>query len=190
MALAGDGELCDDAELSVFWWAGKMRVVVWLRSLLLLGLMIVVMGNLFCGPAIAEIRQFHETPGTLLYKSQWTLKDREDRSWQAIAFQVRPTEGQAKFKVQLRLVGFPGSIELDPSLPLRLEDRQQFLTAASQSENLPIGAVGQFDIQPILAQLNPKVPLYLTLTAEDGAIVTLKVPPFLVEEWQSLPDRF
>jgi hypothetical protein len=160
-----------------------------LKSLFLTVLAIVLSGIL-CLPATAEIRQFHEKPGTLLYKSQWTLKDQTGKSWQAIAFQVRPPDSQASsFLVQLRLVGFPGSVTLDPSLPLQLDDRDQFLTADSTAAQLPPGAVGQFDVQPILQQLNAKKPLYLTLTAEGGAIVELKVPPFLVEEWQSLPGR-
>jgi Protein of unknown function (DUF3122) len=160
-----------------------------LKSLLRLILIILLTfsSSIFCPPATAEIRQFHEKPGTLLYKSQWTLKDQTGKSWQAIAFQVRDPH-QSSFTIQLRLVGFPGSITLDPTQPLRLDDRQQFLTASSNADNLPSGAVGQFDIQPILRQLDAKKPLYLTLTGE--TTVELKVPPFLVEEWQSLPDRF
>jgi hypothetical protein len=157
---------------------------------LLLAVLIILLGGAFCLPASAELRQFHEKPGTLLYKSQWTLKDQTGKSWQAIAFQVRPSDPQAsEFLVQLRLVGFPGSVTLDPSLPLQLDDRDQFLTALSMTEQLPSGAVGQFDMQPILSQLNPRKPLYLTLTTVEGATIELKVPPFLVEEWQELPDR-
>jgi Protein of unknown function (DUF3122) len=163
-----------------------------LKSLLVTVLVIFLTfsSSVFCLPATAEIRQFHEKPGTLLYKSQWTLKDQTGKSWQAIAFQVRPPHPQSSgFLVQLRLVGFPGSVTLDPTQPLRLDDRDQFLTAASLAEQLPSGAVGQFDIQPVLSQLNPKKPLYLTLTAIGETTVELKVPPFLVEEWQKLPDR-
>jgi ABC-type transport system substrate-binding protein len=161
-----------------------------LKSLLriFLIMLLTLSSSIFCPPATAEIRQFHEKPGTLLYKSQWTLKDQTSKSWQAIAFQVR-TPQPSSFTIQLRLVGFPGSITLDPTQPLRLDDRQQFLTASSNADNLPSGAVGQFDIQPILRQLDAKKPLYLTLTGEGEATVELKVPPFLVEEWQSLPDR-
>jgi Protein of unknown function (DUF3122) len=168
------------------------------KSLLLviLTILITLSSSPLCPPAIAEIRQFHETPGTLLYKSQWTLKDQTGKSWQAIAFQIRSSNPQEPFTVQLRLVGFPNSITLDSTQPLRLDDRQQFLTAPSTAANLP-GSVGQFDLQPILPQLNPKLPLYLTLaTAEAEAAprryleeIAIKVPPFLVEEWQSLPNR-
>jgi Protein of unknown function (DUF3122) len=153
-------------------------------------ILLTLSSSIFCPLAAAEIRQFHEKPGTLLYKSQWTLKDQTGKSWQVIAFQVRPIDPpSSSFTVQLRLVGFPGSVTLDPAQPLRLDDRQQFLTASSNADHLPSGAVGQFDMQPILQQLDAKKPLYLTLTGEGEAIVELKVPPFLVEEWQSLPDR-
>lgn len=165
----------------------------YLKSLLLSILIVVLTftSGITCLPAAAEIRQFHESPGKLLYKSQWTLKDQTGKSWQAIAFQVRPAiPSKPGFTVQLRLVGFPNSVTLDPAQPLRLDDRQQFLTASSTSANLPPGAIGEFDIQPILLQLNPKTPLYLTLTTETAATIDLKVPPFLVEEWQTLPNRF
>jgi len=167
--------------------------MTYLKSLLLVILVVFItsVSGIICLPAAAEIRQFHESPGKLLYKSQWTLKDQAGKSWQAIAFQVRPSDPlQPGFRVQLRLVGFPNSVTLNPTQPLQLDDRQQFLTASSISTNLPPGAIGQFDLQPILLQLNPKTPLYLTLTAEDESTVDLKVPPFLVEEWQALPNRF
>jgi Protein of unknown function (DUF3122) len=137
-------------------------------------------------PAAAEIRQFHESPGKMLYKSQWTLRDQDGKAWQAIAFQVRQSAPQP-FAIQLRLVGFPGSVVLESDQPLSLDDRQQFLTAAPIEFTTP-PEVGQFDLQPILLQFNPKTPLYLTLAATDGT-VELKVPPFLVEEWQSLLER-
>lgn len=166
--------------------------MIYLKSLLLATLIIflTIANILICPPAAAEIRQFHEAPGKLLYKSQWTLKDQTGKSWQAIAFQVRPSDPlNPGFCVQLRLVGFPNSVTLNPNQPLRLDDRQQFLTASSTAAHLPPGAVGQFDLQPILLQLNPKTPLYLTLTAQDESTIDLKVPPFLVEEWQTLPNR-
>jgi Protein of unknown function (DUF3122) len=167
--------------------------MTYLKSLLLVTFIVLLTlsSGFICLPAIAEIRQFHESPGKLLYKSQWTLKDQTNKSWQAIAFQVRPADPlQPGFTVQLRLVGFPNSVTLNPAQPLRLDDRQQFFTASSTSANLPPGAIGEFDIQPILSQLNPKTPLYLTLATENASTVDLKVPPFLVEEWQALPNRF
>jgi hypothetical protein len=136
-------------------------------------------------PAAAEIRQFHETPGTLLYKSQWTLRDQHDRAWQAIAFQVR--QPNPPFAVQLRLVGFPGSVQVKADQPLLLDDRQQFFSAPAIDFATP-PEVGQFDLQPVLGQLSPRSALYLTMATTEGTI-ELKVPPFLVEEWQSLPDR-
>ena len=166
--------------------------MTYLKSLLLtiFIVLLTLFSGIMCLPAAAEIRQFHESPGKLLYKSQWTLKDQTGKSWQAIAFQVRPADPlQPGFTVQLRLVGFPNSVTLDPNSLLRLDDRQQFFTASSTSANLPPGAIGEFDIQPILLQLNPKTPLHLTLTTENASTVDLKVPPFLVEEWQTLPNR-
>lgn len=167
--------------------------MTYLKSLLLA--ILVVLLTLLSGfidlPAAAEIRQFHESPGKLLYKSQWTLKDQTGKSWQAIAFQVRLSDPlQPRFAVQLRLVGFPNSVTLNPIQPLRLSDRQQFFTASRTSTSLPSGAIGEFDIQPVLSQLNSKIPLHLTLTTENASTIDLKVPPFLVEEWQALPNRF
>ncbi|NJR38995.1 MAG: DUF3122 domain-containing protein [Leptolyngbyaceae cyanobacterium CSU_1_4] len=166
-----------------------MKYLKSLRLAILITVLIFLSG-ITGAPAAAEIRQFHESPGKLLYKSQWTLKDQTGKSWQAIAFQVRPTDSpQRGFTVRLRLVGFPNSVILNPSQPLRLDDRQQFLTAPSTAAHLPPGAIGEFNIQPILPQLNPKTPLYLTLTTENASTIDLKVPPFLIEEWQTLPQR-
>ncbi|MCU0568453.1 MAG: DUF3122 domain-containing protein [Oculatellaceae cyanobacterium Prado106] len=165
-------------------------------SLLLL-LLLLCGGLLFSQPALAEIRQFHESPtafpGSLLYKSQWSLVDQAGRTWQAIAFQVRSTEAQPTdpLVIKLRLVGFPGSVAIDPTKPLLLDHRQgQFYTAAADAAfTLHPESVGQFELQPILSQLDPKTALYLSVATTDGTTVDLKVPPFLVEEWVSLGDR-
>jgi Protein of unknown function (DUF3122) len=161
---------------------GHMLLVKFLLRVCLIALFCI---GFAASPAAAEIRQFHETPGTLLYKSQWTLRDQHDRAWQAIAFQVRQPE--QPFAVQLRLVGFPGSVQVKADQPLLLDNRQQFLSAPLIDFATP-PEVGQFDLQPVLAKLNARSPLYLTMATLDGTI-ELKVPPFLVEEWQSLPDR-
>jgi hypothetical protein len=155
------------------------------KFLLSMVLIILLWLGFAVSPAAAEIRPFHESPGKLLYKSQWTLQDQHQRSWQAIAFQVRPS--QPTFAIQLRLVGFPGSVQVKAEQPLLLDDRQHFFSAPPIEFAKP-PEVGQFDLQPVLSQLNPRSPLYLTLAAE-GERIELKVPPFLIEEWQSLPQR-
>lgn len=68
--------------------------MTYLKSLVLtiLVVLLILSSSITCLPAAAEIRQFHESPGKLLYKSQWTLKDQTGKSWQAIAFQVHPVD--------------------------------------------------------------------------------------------------
>jgi hypothetical protein len=148
----------------------------------------------FCDTAAAaEVRQFQNAPGQMLYKSQWTLRDQFGKTWQAIAFQR--SQANEPLTIGLRLVGFPGSVDLDLTQPLTLSDR---LGQYWQAEPLMQPAffnfstqnnVNQFDLQPILLQFQPQVPLHLTLATVTGDAIELRVPPFLVEEWQKLIDR-
>ena len=141
--------------------------------------------------AAAAIRKIEEAPGQMVYQSRQTLKDQHGNSWQAIAFKrVSPND---KTSFELRLVGFPGVVEIDRSKPLLLTNSMgEVLTAADNSSliftdlSVPEANVGEYDIQPLLAQLQPEVPLSLTLPTIDSEAIQLSVPPSFVQEWQTL----
>jgi hypothetical protein len=145
-------------------------------------------------PAQAAIRQLEEAPGQMVYQSRQTVKDQQGGSWQAIAFKrIRPDDTAV---IYLRLVGLPGTADIDHSQPLTLIDSMgQRLTAADVSHDMYADQtqmepdVGQYDLQPILMQLELAIPLRLTLATVDQPEIILNVSPDVVEEWRSLNDR-
>ena len=163
-------------------------------SLILAMLVWTLTANLAIAPVQAAIRQLEEAPGQLVWQSRQTLKDEHGGSWQAIAFKrVRP-DGSAH--IYLRLVGFPGTADLDHSQPLTLTNSLgKTLTAADISSDMFTDKtqiktdMGQYDLQPILMQLESAIPLQLTLPTLDQEKISLNVSPTVVEEWRSLTDQ-
>jgi hypothetical protein len=150
--------------------------------------------NLAITPAQAAIRQLEEAPGQMVYQTRQILKDQQGNSWQAIAFKrLRPDDTAV---IYLRLVGFPGTAEIDHSQPLTLTDSMgKTFTAADVSHDMFTDAtqmesdVGQYDLQPILMQLELAIPLRLTLATLDQPKIILNVSPDVVEEWRSLTSQ-
>jgi hypothetical protein len=144
--------------------------------------------------ASAAIRQLEEAPGQMVYQSRQTIKDQHGNSWQTVAFKrIRP-DGNISF--ELRLVGFPGVVEIDRSQPLTLTNSLgKTLTAADASSNIfteaakPEPNVGQYDLQPLLPQLQTEIPLQLSMPTIGGEAVRLSVPSSLVEEWQTVASH-
>ena len=148
-------------------------------------------GILKVSPAAAAIRRLEETPGQIVYQSRQTVRDQNGNSWQTIAFKRVRSDGDAS--LYLRLVGFPGTAEIDRSRPLTLTNSLgQSLTAPDASSQIftdatsPEPNVGQYDLQPALSQLQSEIPLRLTLPTTDTASVILPISPTLIEEWQTL----
>lgn len=87
-------------------------------------------------------------------------------------------------------------VEIDHSRPLTLTNSLgKALTAADASGSLftevtkPEPNVGQYDLEPLLPQLQAEIPLKLSLpTMKDGAI-HLSVPPSLIQEWQTVANQ-
>jgi len=149
------------------------------------------LGMLTTPDAVAVIRQLEEAPGQVVYQSRQTLKDQHGNNWQAIAFKrVSPSE---KISFELRLVGFPGLVGIDRSKPLLLTNPMGKEFSAADNSSLiftdlsvPESNVGEYDLQPLLPQLRPEIPLSLTLPVIDGEAIKLSVPSSFVQEWQTL----
>jgi hypothetical protein len=166
--------------------------------LLLLGAVVlgVLLGLGILNPpsAAAAIRQLEEAPGQVVYQSRQTLKDQYGSSWQAIAFKrIRP---DGKTSLDLRLVGFPGVVEIDHTQPLTLKNSLgTSLTAPDDSSHIftetsqPEPNVGQYDLQPLLSELQTEIPLKLTLPVIKSEAIRLSVPPTLIQEWQSVAKQ-
>jgi hypothetical protein len=164
-------------------------------SAFLLGMLAwVVTLNVAIAPVHAAIRQLEEAPGQMVYQSRQTLKDQQGNSWQAIAFKrIQPDKTAT---IYLRLVGFPGTAELDHSQPLTLTDSLgKTLTAKDISPEMFADKTqvdlnaAEYDLQPILMQLELGIPLQLSLPTLDQPEVALNVSPELVKEWRSLTDQ-
>jgi len=164
-------------------------------SAFLLGMLVLAVTlNVAIAPAHAAIRQLEEAPGQMVYQARQTLKDQQGNSWQAIAFKrIRPDKAAT---IYLRLVGFPGTANLDHSQPLTLTNSMgKTLTAVDISHEMFTDKtqiepdVGQYDLQPILMQLKLGIPLQLSLPTFDQPEITLNVSPEVVKEWRSLTDH-
>lgn len=166
-----------------------------LRSAFLLGLFVwVVTINLAIAPVQAAIRQLEEAPGQMVYQSRQTLKDQQGSSWQAIAFKRSRPDHTAT--LYLRLVGFPGTVAIDHSQPLILTDLLgKTLTATDVSQEMFADKTqmepnfGEYDLQPILMQLDPAIPLQITLPTPASPEIILNVSPEVIGEWRSLTDK-
>ena len=172
-------------------------VLRFIGSTVILGMLVLLLTiNLVIAPAQAAIRQLEEAPGQTVYQaevyqSRQTLKDQQGNSWQAIAFQ-RTLPDRAD-SIYLRLAGFPGTANLDHSRPLTLIDSmEKTFTAADVSHDMFMDQtqmdpdVGEYDLQPILMQLEAAIPLRLILPNLDQSEIILNVSPDVVEEWRSL----
>ncbi|MBD2465471.1 DUF3122 domain-containing protein [Oscillatoria sp. FACHB-1407] len=171
------------------------QVFSWLLLLgaIVLGILL-TLGVFNPSNAMATIRQLEEAPGQVVYQSRQTLKDQHGNAWQTIAFKRMRSDGTTSF--ELRLVGFPGVVEIDRSQPLTLTNSlSETLTATDTSSRIfteatkPEPNVGQYDLQPLLPQLQVGIPLKLTLPVINSEAINLSISPSLVEEWQTVANE-
>lgn len=139
--------------------------------------------------AAATIRQLEEAPGQQVYQVRQTLHDQHGNTWQAIAFKRLRLDEQAS--VELRLVGFPGTVAIDHTQPLILTNSLGKTVAADDSSNLfegrqPEPYIGQYNLQTLLPQLQAEIPLKLSLPTSNGEYRQLLVSPAFIQEWQAL----
>lgn len=133
--------------------------------------------------AEAVIRQQQETPEQVLYQSRHTLRDNTGNSWQVILFK-RVKSGELR-EINLRLVGFPGEVKFAHVKPLKIKDADKILQASDVfTEKAPAPNVGQYNLKPILFQLSSNHLIELELPLEKER--TVKVPPAVILEWQSI----
>ena len=163
-------------------------------SRLLLAVMLSICLLLGIGqPAFATITQLEEYPGQMLYQSRQNLQDQTGQSWQAIAFTRIHPEGSST--VSLRLVGFPGAVELDHKQPLTLTTSLgRSLTARDISSEISqdsptLANVAEYDVKSVLPQSKSEIPLQLTLPVVTGAAIELKITPLAIEEWQKISQK-
>lgn len=143
---------------------------------------------LFMQPADAVIRETQESAHQILYQSRQTWRDNHKNPWQIVFFK-RTQEGQSP-KINLRLVGFPDLIEFAHPQPLTIKIRDDLIVTVPDTFNNQTEAyapnVGQYDFIPILDQLESNNFWLLELPLKDRKSNTLKIPYFILEEWQKI----
>lgn len=153
-----------------------------LFAILLLGVLV-----WFGWPSVAQASThvYRERPGQITYRSRQSLRDYEDHAWQAIAF--KRYQGNQLQGLYLRLVGFPGAVVVDSQRPI------VFTTATAQQWRLPWAvdpqtqtlpeSVGQYNLQPLLADLKQALPLEMQIPLANNTAVEVGIAPFIVREW-------
>lgn len=166
---------------------GLLRCLVGLVVITLLSLGLF---PLTAAPAWALIHAHpDETTATGVVRSLESLRDLDYQSWQVVAYRQETAAGTPSLR--LRLVGFPGKVRIDhpTSLQVRSGRRQWQLVDVTLSQPQLAAdsrsAAAEFDLRPLLADLDQDRPLRLSLP---GVFLELPVPPFVVAEWRRLPD--
>ncbi|MEL7508483.1 MAG: DUF3122 domain-containing protein [Cyanobacteria bacterium J06554_1] len=139
-------------------------------------------------PALASVHIYHERPGQTTLRSQQSLRDRNDRSWQAILFKRYRPDGLDG--LYLRLVGFPGVVTVATQTPLRIETGTVLRWQAPPKLDPPTPALpsntNQYDMADIITDLEKAIPLTLAVPLQGKAPSEIIVPPYAVQEWRDL----
>ncbi len=152
-----------------------------------LGLLLTLATLLLAGaPVQAQIHAHGDDNGVEVVRSLDSLRDLDDQSWQLVAYREGPPGGP----MRLRIVSFPGRVRLDHPTPLQVSsgrfhwDLADITTANPKLARDGRDAAAEFDLAPLLADLQQNWPLRLRLP---GVFVELPVPPYVVAEWRRLP---
>ena len=144
---------------------------------------------LVAGPpaAWAQLHAHPDETGTPVVRSLESLRDLDYQSWQVVAYREGPPGGP----LRLRIVGFPGKVRLDHPTGLQVySGRRQWELSDTTLANPQLArdsrdAAAEFDLEPLLAELQQNRPLRLALP---GVFTELPVPPYVVQEWRTLPS--
>jgi hypothetical protein len=136
--------------------------------------------------ALALLRQHHDTPGVLRYHSQVSIKDEFGYAWQVLLFKQNYNNPVAD--IRLRLVAFPGVVEIAHPQPLEIETAGGKLLLASDAYALtaPAPNVGEYELNEVLAKLPTTNALKLHVPVKNEKPLILNIPESVVTEWQWL----
>ncbi len=170
------------------WFAILIKTIT--ASLLLFAVVVLISNRDL--PATAAIFQQQEAPGQILTQSRSSLKDINGQNWQVICFRRQRADGPDL--ILIRLVGFPGQANLRHPQNLEIKtalgdhwfavDRTDLIGPAQERP----GNVGQYDLEPILADLKPEIPtrLVVTLDTDSAETLELRLTPGILREWQQV----
>jgi hypothetical protein len=144
---------------------------------------------IFCSPATALLRQHHDSPNTLRYHAQDSLKDSLGNTWQVLLFP--DTQESQTTKYYLRLVGFPGinSFIHPQSLEIITSEGKILMATDAYKKSAPAPNVGQYDLTQIIPQLPKQGSLKLAIPLQDDHDLSLKIAKPILTEWQLLTEE-
>ncbi|MEH2117220.1 DUF3122 domain-containing protein [Nostoc sp.] len=136
--------------------------------------------------AQALLRQHHDSPGVLRYHSQISIKDEKGYAWQVLLF--KQNYNSPLKDLRLRLVAFPGVVEIAHPQPLLIKTAAGKLLSASDAYALtaPVPNVGEYNLTDILRKLPTTDALKLYVPVSSGEQLVLNISNTVVTEWQWL----
>lgn len=168
-------------------WSLLSLIGILILSLFLIG------GKVSLQPVMAEMSQPEEASGQILYQSRHTLQDKDGNKWETIAFKRMYPDGNSL--LYLRLEGILGVTNLSRNQPLTfLNCKGQTVEAADKSQEIfpnasPAPHIRQYDLQPILVEVEEEVSLCLKLPSADGSTIELDVPFTVINEWKAVASQ-
>ncbi len=126
--------------------------------------------------------------GKEIKRSLESLQDLNYQTWQIIVY----PSSKVSNDLTLRIVGFPGSLRIDHPTNLAVNsgikkwDLKDITKESKAKVEALNGSVAEFDLSPLISELNKNRPLRLSLP---GLINDLPIPPYLVGEWRILAEK-
>ncbi len=117
-------------------------------------------------------------------RSLESLRDLDYETWQVVVY----SHGRPEGSTVLRIVGYPGTLRIDHPLSLQVQaGLKEWKLKDITLENPKLvndtrEAAAEFELQPLLMDLNNNRPLRLILP---NAFNEMPIPPYLVKEWRS-----
>lgn len=138
--------------------------------------------------ALASVHQYPEGEQQVMWRSLQTLRDQSDRAWQLVLF--KRIDQSISSAIHLRLVGFPGAVELAHPQPLAVITRTDKIWQAREiTSGAPSSSsVGEYELTDLLSALDSNAPLRLRLPTATQTI-EIRVPPFVVQEWRQISQQ-
>lgn len=162
------------------------------RFILVAAIMLVILvsfGGLTSERAIALISQQEEAPRQMLYQARHNLRDETGNIWKLV-FYKRTKAGEID-SINLRLIGFPGSVEFSHPQPLTLITNNGKVIEAGDgfAEQSPGGNLGEYNFKKIVSELPKNEALSLQLPIKNQGRVEMKIPLAVILEWQAVLRR-
>ncbi|MEM1172709.1 MAG: DUF3122 domain-containing protein [Cyanobacteria bacterium P01_H01_bin.35] len=162
------------------------------KIMLIIGLVFLILvaqGSFTINSANALIREIEEAPTQIVYQAKHTLRDREGKPWQVV-FYKRLTSDEVD-TINLRLVGFPGSVEFTHPEPLKISYGQDkiFLARDNFGEKAPATNVGEYQFPEVLFDLKTNAKIFLSLPLKTNQQTRIKIALPVLLEWQEVITR-